>query len=216
MPRERTKFTKERPVSADSIEANWRLFVAIDVPEIHRDTLEALLAIARDRNPAVRWIAANAAHLTLQFLGEVPIETAELLRMAFPAAGKSVHRFSLRADGAGAFPDLRTPQIVWLGLAGDVSKLRRLHRAVETFLLGYDLEAETREFKPHITLGRARAKLQSPEINTLIETMRSPEVKALLTRLEEPFRIEQITLYRSHLSKDGSTYEPLATAALTS
>lgn len=215
MPRERPKFTKERPVSADAVGAAWRLFVAVDFPESHREPLAELLAIAQERNPAIRWIAANAAHLTLQFIGEVPVETAELLRMAIPAAGKDVHAFSLRVDGAGAFPNLQKPQIVWLGLAGDIARLRTLKRATETFLLGFDIEPEEREFKPHITLGRARAKLQSPEINTLIETMRSPEVKRLLTALEEPFRVDHITLYRSHLTKDGSTYEPLAIARCT-
>lgn len=215
MPRDRTKFTKERPIAPDSVEALWRLFVAVDFPASHRDTLEDLLAIARDRNPQIRWIAANAAHLTLQFIGEVPIETAEILRMAVPSLGKGSGPLTLHIDGAGAFPNLQKPQIVWLGLAGDVANLRRLVRRVETFLLDFEIQPEQREFKPHITLGRARQKLQSPEINTLVETMRSAEVKRLLAALEEPFRVDQVTLYRSHLSHEGSSYEALATARLT-
>lgn len=215
MPRDRTKFTKERPVAPDSVDARWRLFVAIDFPESHRQPLDDLLAIARERNPQIRWIAANAAHLTLQFIGEVPIETAEILRLAIPAVGKGTGSLTLHIDGAGAFPNLQRPQIVWLGLAGDIANLRRLVRRVETFLLDFEIQPEEREFKPHITLGRARQKLQSPEITTLIETMRSAEVKRHLAALEEPFRVDRITLYRSHLSHEGSRYEPLATSRLT-
>ena len=108
-------------------------------------------------------------------------------------------------------PNLNKPQIVWLGLAGDIASLRRLHRASETFLLGFDIVTEQREFKPHITLGRARQPLQSPEINALVSLMRSDPVQARLTELAEPFRVDHLTLYRSHLSHEGATYEPLAT-----
>jgi RNA 2',3'-cyclic 3'-phosphodiesterase len=212
MPREKHKFTKERPVGPDSVESQWRLFVAVDFPESRREVLEQLLETVRDANLPIRWIGANAAHLTLHFIGDVPVETAELLRLAFISATGGTHPFSLKVDGAGAFPNLNKPQIVWLGLAGDVASLRRLHRASETFLLGFDIVTEQREFKPHITLGRARQALQSPEINALVSLMRSDAIQAKLAELAEPFRVDHLTLYRSHLSHEGATYEPLATA----
>jgi RNA 2',3'-cyclic 3'-phosphodiesterase len=214
MPREKRKFTKERPTDPDSVEAQWRLFVAVDFPESRKAVLDELLANVREANLPIRWIGANAAHLTLHFIGDVPVETAELLRLAFSSAAGGTHPFSLKVDGAGAFPNLNKPQIVWLGLAGDIASLRRLHRASETFLLGFDITTEQREFKPHITLGRARQPLQSPEINALISQMRSETVQSRLTELAEPFRVDHLTLYRSHLSHEGATYEPLATARL--
>ena len=214
MPRDRAKITKERPPEPDAIEAEWRIFVGIEFPESHRAILDELLAIASATALPLRWIAANAAHLTLHFIGEVPIETAELLRLGFSGAGGDVKPFSLEVDGAGAFPNLDKPQIVWLGLAGDILSLRRLHRASETFLLDFDLDTELRQFKPHITLGRTRQAMQSPEINELIRLMRSPEVKAKLTALAEPFMVDHLTLYRSILSHEGATYQPLATAKL--
>jgi 2'-5' RNA ligase len=215
MPRDRRKFTKERPLEPDSVEAQWRLFVAVDFPESRRALLEELLAIVRAADIPIRWVGANAAHLTLHFIGEVPVETAELLRLGFGTAAGATHAFSLHVDGAGAFPNLDKPQVVWLGLAGDVASLRRLHRASETFLLSFDIATEQREFKPHITLGRARQALQSPEINALVRLMRSDEVKQKLAELAEPFRVDRLTLYRSHLSHEGATYEALATAPLS-
>jgi 2'-5' RNA ligase len=215
MPRDRRKFTKERPLDPDSVEVQWRLFVATDFPESHRVLLDEFLAIVREADVPIRWVGANAAHMTLHFIGEVPIETAELLRLGFSSAAGSTHPFSLHVDGAGAFPNLDKPQIVWLGLAGDVASLRRLHRASETFLLGFDIVTEQREFKPHITLGRARQALQSPEINALVRLMRSDEVQQKLAALAEPFRVDHLTLYRSHLSHEGASYEPLATARLS-
>jgi 2'-5' RNA ligase len=214
MPRERRKITKERPPDPDAVDTRWRLFIAIDFPESRRERLEKLLGIVTAGDLPIRWIGANAAHMTLHFLGETEIEVAELLRMAFAGAASGMNAFQLRVDGAGAFPDLTKPQVIWLGLAGDVQSLRRLHRATENFLIKFEIEAEEREFKPHITLGRTRQKLESPQINALVSLMRSAEVKAILAELEEPFEVDHITLYRSHLSARGSTYEPLAVAKL--
>jgi 2'-5' RNA ligase len=153
--------------------------------------------------------------MTLHFLGETDVEMAELLRMGFAGATGGARPFKLRVDGAGAFPNLTRPQIVWLGLAGDVSSLQELHRAAGDFLRQFEIEPEDRPFKPHITLGRARQRLESPQINALVSLMRSPGVKQLLAELETPFAVDHITLYRSHLSSSGSTYEALATARLS-
>jgi RNA 2',3'-cyclic 3'-phosphodiesterase len=191
------------------------LFIGIDFPESHQRLLSDLLEIVSRENLPIRWISANAAHLTLQFIGEIPVESAELLRLGFAGAGRGVHPFKLTVDGSGAFPNLDKPQVIWLGLAGDIASLRRLHRATETFLLSFDIETEDRQFKPHITLGRTRQSLQSPEINTLIRVMRSSAVQSKLKELAAPFAVSTITLYRSHLSHEGASHEPLAVARLS-
>jgi 2'-5' RNA ligase len=215
MPRDRRKFTKERPPDPDAVDTRWRLFLAVDFPASHQAQLNRLLQLVSASELPIRWIGANAAHMTLHFLGETDVEMAELLRMGFAGATGGARPFKLRVDGAGAFPNLTRPQIVWLGLAGDVSSLQELHRAAGDFLRQFEIEPEDRPFKPHITLGRARQRLESPQINALVSLMRSPGVKQLLAELETPFAVDHITLYRSHLSSSGSTYEALATARLS-
>ena len=65
-----------------------------------------------------------------------------------------------------------------------------------------------------VLTGRTRQALQSPEINTLVALMRSDDVQAKLTALAEPFTVERVTLYRSHLSHEGASHEVLASARL--
>ena len=163
----------------------------------------------------MRWIVSNAAHITLQFIGDVEIATAEILRMSFPTAFAGFSPFTLAGDGAGAFPSLNKPQIIWLGLTGDVASLRRIHRASETYLMSMAVETEQRQFQPHITLGRSRTTLQTPDINAIHALMKSNPIKAQLKALEAPFEVDHITLFRSHITSEGSTYEPLAIALLT-
>ena len=214
MPRDKAKFTNTRPDSLDALPDLWRIFVGIDFPDSHRALLAHLLDVVSRSDLPIRWIGANTAHLTLQFIGEIPVESAELLRLGFSGAGHGMRPFELVVDGSGAFPNLDKPQIIWLGLAGDIASLRRLHRASETFLLSFDIETEDRQFQPHITLGRTRQSLQSPEINSLIRLMRSNEVRDILAALANPFLVDQLTLYRSHLSHQGASYEPLARSRL--
>ncbi len=131
--------------------------------------------------------------------------------MSFPTAFSGFSPFTLAGDGAGAFPSLNKPQIIWLGLSGDVASLRRIHRASETYLMSMAVETEQRQFQPHITLGRSRTTLQTPDINAIHALMKSNPVKAH----EAPFEVDHITLFRSHITSEGSTYEPLAIARLT-
>ncbi|HQY31763.1 MAG TPA: hypothetical protein PK691_10770, partial [Thermomicrobiales bacterium] len=79
---------------------------------------------------------------------------------------------------------------------------------------GFAAEDEEAEFKPHITIGRARGTLQTPDINGIHALMRSKPVKAVLTDLQYDWRVGEVHLYRSHLATEGATYEILATAKL--
>ena len=45
--------------------------------------------------------------------------------------------------------------------------------------------------------------------------MRSAEVQALLKELADPFIVDSVTLFRSHLATEGASYETIATARLT-
>jgi RNA 2',3'-cyclic 3'-phosphodiesterase len=61
-----------------------------------------------------------------------------------------------RLGGAGAFPDAARARVLWLGLAEGASVLARVASAVagRTAVLGH--EADTRPFRPHLTLARFR------------------------------------------------------------
>jgi 2'-5' RNA ligase len=59
----------------------------------------------------------------------------------------------LELGGLGAFPNLRRPRVVWMGVKAD-PKLELLHHDVERACeeLGYEVDA--RAFRPHLTLAR--------------------------------------------------------------
>ena len=60
----------------------------------------------------------------------------------------------LRAEGVGGFPSRRQARVIWVGLTGDIDKLKALHAAVEE-VVG---QKEDRPLRPHLTIGRARER----------------------------------------------------------
>ncbi|MFF1792742.1 RNA 2',3'-cyclic phosphodiesterase [Kitasatospora sp. NPDC058263] len=130
-----------------------RLFVAVLPP------VEALQGLADAVAPVralpgadrLRWTAVEGWHLTLAFLGEVPVERLPELEagLAAVAGVHGVHR--LRLAGAGRFGD----RVLWAGVEGQAWALRRLAEAVHEATAEVAGEVDAFTFHPHLTLARA-------------------------------------------------------------
>ena len=92
-----------------------RLFIAVNLPVALRQELwEAAEPLRRGAFP-VKWVAADALHLTLKFLGDVaPEREAELLAGMEQAAG-GAKPFALHLAGFGVFPSISRPRVIWAG-----------------------------------------------------------------------------------------------------
>ncbi|MDZ7773741.1 MAG: RNA 2',3'-cyclic phosphodiesterase [Balneolaceae bacterium] len=127
-----------------------RSFFALALPEDARRRLGELQrglpsAEMRLEDPA-------RMHLTLRFLGEC--HAALLDRLVDELSGRPFPSFSFRLRGTGAFPDLRRPRVIWAGVEPS-DALLRLQEELEILCRQNGLKAETREFIPHVTLGRS-------------------------------------------------------------
>jgi RNA 2',3'-cyclic 3'-phosphodiesterase len=186
-----------------------RTFIAVEIEEPVRDRAQGLIETFRQVPADVKWVEWQNLHLTLKFLGEVPLmETAEIIRAVARAAAE-VPPFELEIRGAGAFPNLDRPRTVWLGAneGGDaMSDLAvRIERALKK--LGYPPEG--RKFKPHLTIGRVRGG--GPELAQLGRLL-AEHADDDLGRSS----VEEVLVFGSHLGPGGSTYEVLGHAALGS
>ncbi|NJN16069.1 MAG: RNA 2',3'-cyclic phosphodiesterase [Oscillochloris sp.] len=130
-----------------------RLFIALEPPPPLRDELAAVQSRFDPLLP-LRRVAADGIHLTLQFLGDTPANQVAPLRQALARLPQDPIR--LRLDRLGVFPNPRRPQVLWVGLAGDLAVLqaRRQQVIAATGALGF--QAERQAFKPHLTIARVR------------------------------------------------------------
>jgi 2'-5' RNA ligase len=152
-------------------------------------------------------------HLTLQFVGEIPSERAELLRMSFANFKPQSGAIKLRTGKLGVFPNEKRPRILWIGLDGQTDKLDSLQREVGVVLDRLKFETEERSFRPHLTLGRARDTVDQLFPYQLSEAFKASSVQEIVSHPVE-FTISDLTLFRSHLEKSGARYESLATVRL--
>jgi 2'-5' RNA ligase len=92
--------------------------------------------------------------------------------------------------------------VIWAGLADPGSRFARLAEALDGALAEHFM-AEQRAFVPHLTLARLNPARDVREFAPNLVGMPIPS---------EPFPVERLVLYRSHLSPRGATYEALLEA----
>jgi len=175
-----------------------RLFVAVNLPQhVRRDAWTAASAL-RAKCHLVKWVAPEALHITMKFLGEVAPQRVEAIAEAMKTATEGAKPFPLCISGFGAFPNVRRPRVVWVGCEA-APPLELLQHRVEQEMdrIGFPLEG--RPFHPHITLGRVRREATSSDF---VDFSRDIEVLSF----EAEVTAESVDLMESTLTPAGASY----------
>ncbi len=185
-----------------------RAFIAVDLSlEVQRG-LEAALGQLQQalRGDTVRWVPPRNMHLTLKFLGDVSIKNLDQIKAILAAEANLHDAFDIHVGGLGAFPSMRRPRVIWVGVqAPDVLGQLQHEVDVQTARLGYP--QEERNFSPHLTLGRVGRNASSEETGKIAKVLSDSKVGELGTA-----RIAEVHLYRSDLNPQGAVYTRLYTA----
>lgn len=190
-----------------------RTFVALELPPAILDQLAEIQTRLKAALPGniIRWTKPDGIHLTLKFLGQTPNDQIDSIISALHAIAVTHPPFSLEVSGAGCFPNLHQPRVVWIGIHEDQAEhhLRTLQHAVETAVapLGYPIER--REFSPHLTLGRVAHDVRPTSLKMIGEAITASGVD-WLGRIE----VTQLALIKSDLQLHGAVYTVLARVPL--
>jgi 2'-5' RNA ligase len=176
-----------------------RLFVALALPEGHRQQLSRLCHGVRD----ARWVAHENLHLTLRFIGEV--EEPRVAEIAHALGRVKGEQFKLTLSGIGHFQNGRRIRALWAGTE-PCDALVQLQYRIDTALRHADLPPDGRRFTPHVTL--ARLKNGAPhQVGGWIEA------NALFRA--DPFPVDHFVLFESYLGHTGAIYSPVSEFPLT-
>ena len=183
-----------------------RCFLALDLPDALRPQLALVQGGLKRSHGDVRWVAVGNIHLTLKFFGNVPDAEIEPLAAAAREVAASQAPFQLQVTQAGAFPNMTSPRVIWVGLGGDVLPLAQMfHQLEKAFaVLGY--LPEGRAFNPHLTLGRVKSPANRHRLALALEKL--PPLNW------PPFMVNEIILFKSTLTPQGSIYTPLQVVPL--
>ena len=190
-----------------------RTFIAIEIPGSLLADLDGELDTIRSgpEGRLVRWVRPEAMHLTLKFLGEIDQQQVFAIQGILNEVAQSRSRFELQISGLGCFPNTRRPRVVWVGFDPLVEDLIQLQIELEHRLEKIGIEAERREYHPHLTIGRIRRGLSGSEQRTISDWAQRIQLGSIGT-----FEVKAITLIRSDLKPSGAIYTHLHSAGLTS
>jgi RNA 2',3'-cyclic 3'-phosphodiesterase len=178
-----------------------RLFVALEVPDEHRDELARWATTVLGGDEALRLVAAEALHVTLAFLGGRDAELVERIGATVREAVDGLRAPELTPRALVPLPG-RRPRVFAVDLDDPRGRAGELQAAVEGALVAAGVhEAETRAFRPHVTVARVRKGRRAP-------TGRFPDPPG------QPFVATEVVLFRSDLGPAGARYTPLDRASL--
>src|SRR5712691_12010002 len=84
---------------------SWRVFIAIELPAHLRARIINHIDCLRDSVPDARasWSRKDNLHLTLKFLGDIPVTHVEQLSAAASLAAPKIEPFEIFVEDCGAF-----------------------------------------------------------------------------------------------------------------
>jgi 2'-5' RNA ligase len=175
-----------------------RSFLAIELPKPILRKIEEVQGDLRSTRADVRWVNPEKIHLTLKFFGNIEESRIEPIFKSIEEPIRNTLPFSLEVRGVGAFPHLRNPRVIWMGLVDGREVLVSFQKQIETQLEKIGFQPEDRPFHPHLTLGRMKSSRGKEELVGGMERHKEEEFG--------DFQVERVILFKSDLKPSGPIY----------
>jgi len=184
----------------DLSEDQVRSFISIDFEDQQvlsriASILSSLQALGGD----LKAVEGENIHLTLKFLGNV--STPRLAEVKSSLKQLTFQSFTAEIKGAGAFPNLKHMNVIWVGVNEGWTQVEQIYEQVEKLLSGVGFKRENRRFSPHITIARVRSGRRRDETASFLQHL-SEESFGTIT-------VDKVQLKQSILSSSGPKYSTL-------
>jgi len=180
-----------------------RSFLAFELPLRIKERVGQISNELRQSRLPVRWVKVDNIHLTIVFLGSVTEETIAGVKLKAGSITERFSAFPIRLNGVGAFPNLRRPRVLWMGLDGEIEGLSDLRDELQEALVEFGFKPENRPFRPHLTLGRFKDTVNRDE-----------ELKWILDRFHDITTdddyLKELVFFKSELRPAGPIYTKMA------
>ena len=183
-----------------------RLFIAWPLPHPIEQELGRIGFLLKQKGGRVSWVKPDNIHLTARFLGDTDENLVPQISSLIDQVAGTSGPIECSLDRLGAFPDLKRPRVVWVGLGGNVESLQNQAEMLEQGVRKLGFEKETKRFRPHLTLARVRDPHQLDALMMAVQQFRVTPMS---------FSFDRLILFKSTLSPSGSIYERLHEAMLS-
>jgi 2'-5' RNA ligase len=148
-------------------------------------------------------------HLTLAFMGNLERAAAADAGAAVEEAAGALSSFRAGLGRVGAFPDLRHPRVVWVGLEEGAAEVEHVATEIRSALSGRGIGFDPKPAIAHITIAQVRDRVGPADRRAL-----GALIAALEPIREVDFMVEEAQLVQSTLTPRGPVYAVLRRVAL--
>ncbi len=179
-----------------------RAFIAVNLEQHIRTEIEQIQRDMEIMTRGFRWVSRELLHITIKFLGDIDRSTVPNICRAMDDITHEHAPFTLSFSGMGAFPTLKRPRVIWIGLEKGTIELTGLALDIDKALKENhgSREREHDTFKPHITIGRAN-KNETAHI--------SQDALSREWHCAGTLSVDSFFLMESNLTPSGPVYRPV-------
>jgi len=177
-----------------------RSFIAF---ELANDEIQArLMDVQRqlkETGANLKLVSPQNIHITMRFLGNIQPQMVDRIHMEIEQI--SFNSFSVEICKVGAFPTIRNPRVIWVGIQTNVDKLVNISQQLESHLRKLGFSPDSKAFRPHITLARMRTGRNRAEL--------VGSLNELANHMFGVLEINCLKLKKSVLTPNGPIYTTL-------
>jgi 2'-5' RNA ligase len=183
-----------------------RTFIAVSISPSVLSSIEKMMRTIQANVEGVHWVEPKNLHITLKFLGDVPLNDLPQLIRAVTQSVEKTPSFDLVFHGFGVFPSRESPKTIWIGCREGSEELGRIAERINEGLIPLGFPREARRFSAHLTIGRIKRAVQCSPLMSLFDEQQNRSFGSC--------SVSEVQIFSSELTRRGSIYDELAAIPL--
>jgi 2'-5' RNA ligase len=154
----------------------------------------------------IKWVDPAVMHITIAFLGDTDERIIPSVSDLIKQTALNHPSFELFFKGTGLFRNLHDPRVIWIGTEANPI-LQSIKTELDNDLSKFGFEKETREFRPHLTLGRIKYLKDRSALEEAIHLYKDQDI--------QKEQISELIYFESILKPEGPEYHSINIASLS-
>jgi 2'-5' RNA ligase len=137
----------------------------------------------------------------MRFFGDTPVARIDQMKECLKQI--EFTPFEIKIEGIGAFPNIRRPRVVWVGVADNSQMVIDLKSRIDEILTDIGYKGEKEKFTPHATIARIRIVKEPNRMRSNLEELANESIGNMI--------VKSVSMKKSLLTPSGPIYETLWT-----
>ncbi len=167
-----------------------RFFIALEIPNENLAEFQSIQQDLHTLIPHARLTSLDKIHLTLAFIGEQPNQLKIKLTQVIQDSVKNIQPFEITPAYIDGFPNIHHPEVLWVGVKGDIDKILLIREGIKDGLEYLHLPVDGRRFIPHISIAKLNNQFS-------IDRNLEASLEKIMSISFEPIQTSSINLFES-------------------